>query len=91
MPIVIRKVCQVVGFLLLLSALFLVLSVSSYAPADPDWNHYDSHESTVVRNRGGRVGAGLADSALQAFGSTVALLAVIAVIEIGRASCRERV
>src|SRR5713226_7410026 len=80
MPIVVRKVCQVVGFLLLLSTLFLVLSVSSYFPADPDWNHYDSHGSTVVQNRGGAVGAGLADGALQAFGSTVALLAGIAVL-----------
>ena len=49
MPMVVRKVYQVVGFLLFMSTLFLVLSVSSYFPADPDWNHYDSHESSTVR------------------------------------------
>ena len=80
MPIVVRKMCQVVGFLLLLSTLFLVLSVSSYAPDDPAWNYYVSHGSSMVRNRGGAVGARLADGALQAFGSTVALLAGIAVL-----------
>ena len=32
---VVRKACHVVGILLLVSTLFLVLSVSSYSPGDP--------------------------------------------------------
>src|SRR5262250_2570627 len=80
MPMVVRKVCQGIGFLLLLSALFLVLSVTSYVPTDPDWNHYKSGGSGMIQNRGGAVGAELADWALQALGCTVALLAGIAVL-----------
>jgi S-DNA-T family DNA segregation ATPase FtsK/SpoIIIE len=74
MPIAIRKICQISGFLLLVSMLFLALSVWSYSPHDPAWNHYVSHKETVVRNLGGIVGATLADWCLQLLGSAIFLL-----------------
>src|SRR6266545_6374001 len=77
---VVRKACHVVGILLLVSTLFLVLSVSSYSPGDPTGNCYMSQGKNIVRNLGGDVGAGLADWTLQAFGRTVVLLAGIALL-----------
>src|SRR6266498_4436478 len=77
---VVRKACHVVGILLLVSTLFLVLSVSSYSPGDPTGNCYMSQGKNIVRNLGGDVGAGLADWPLQAFGRTVVLLAGIALL-----------
>src|SRR5215467_10325739 len=77
---VVRRACQVVGILLLVSTLFVVLSVSSYSPGDPTGNCYVSQEKNLVRNLGGVVGAGLADWMLQAFGRTVVLLAGMAFI-----------
>ena len=84
MPIVVRKVSQVVGLLLLMSTLFLIFSVSLYAPEAPNANHYVSDGSSIVQNRGGVVRRALADWAdwaLQGFGSVVALLTGIAVID----------
>ena len=75
MPVVARKMEQMVGLLILLGAFFLVLSVSSYSPDDPAWNYYVSHGSGLVQNRGGFIGAALADWGVQAFGSTVVGLA----------------
>src|SRR5262249_33545542 len=81
-----RKVCQVGGCLLLLSALFLGLSVSSYSPDDPNSNYYVTDGSTMTWQYplGVRtvlaVKARLADWALQTFGSGVALLAGIIVL-----------
>jgi hypothetical membrane protein len=37
-----QKIYQVGGFLLLMSMLFLALSVGSYSSGDPTWNHYMS-------------------------------------------------
>ena len=87
MPIVVRKGSQVVGLLLLMSTLLLVLSVSMYAPDAPNANYYVSDGSTMRPHRGGVVEAvlamqaSLADWVLQGFGSAVALLAGIAVID----------
>src|SRR5262245_36068627 len=80
MPMVVRKACQVVGFFLLLGVLFLGLSVLSYSPADPNGNSYATDGLDVIQNLGGAPGAMLADWALQAFGSAVALLAGMAVM-----------
>src|SRR5262245_49058091 len=86
MPIVVRKGSQVVGFLLLMSTLLLVFSVSMYVPDAPNANYYVSDGSTMRPHRGGvvevvlAVKASLADWVLQGFGSAVALLAGIAVI-----------
>ena len=84
MPIVVRKVSQIVGLLLLMSTLFLILSVSVYTPEAPNANHYVSDGSTMGQHRGGvvrKVLADWADWALQGFGSVVVLLTGIAVIE----------
>src|SRR5574341_1194694 len=82
---VVRKVCQVAGFLLLLSGLFLVLSVSSYSPNDLSSNHYVSDGSTMIQPHDVvravlAVKSRLADWALQTLGSAVALLTGIAMI-----------
>jgi len=74
----VKKVSQVIGFLLLLGGLFLLLCVSSYSPDDPTGNYYVSYGQGTIRNRGGAVGAVLADWALQAFGSAITLLAGLA-------------
>ena len=87
MPIVVRKGSQVVGLLLLMSALLVVLSVSMYAPDTPNANYYVSDGGTMWPPRGGVVEAALAmkaslaDWMLQGFGSAVAVLAGIAALE----------
>jgi S-DNA-T family DNA segregation ATPase FtsK/SpoIIIE len=84
MPMVVRKVSQVVGLLLLMSALFLLLSVSLYTPEAPNANHYVSDGSTMGAYRGAVVRQALAtwaDWALQGFGSLIALLIGIAAID----------
>jgi S-DNA-T family DNA segregation ATPase FtsK/SpoIIIE len=74
MSISVKKMCQVGGFLLLISMLFLALSVGSYSVNDPTWNHYMSRRGATVQNLGGIVGASLADWGLQFLGSTIVLL-----------------
>jgi S-DNA-T family DNA segregation ATPase FtsK/SpoIIIE len=69
-----KKMCQVGGFLLLISVLFLALSVGSYSQRDPTWNHYMSHRGALVQNLGGIIGASLADGGFQLLGSSVFLL-----------------
>src|SRR5215831_321777 len=84
MPMVVRKVSQIVGLLLLLSALFLILSVSLYTPEAPNANYYVSNGNTLGPDRSGVVRQALADWAdwaLQGFGSVVVLLTGIAVID----------
>src|SRR4029453_12999344 len=84
MPMVVRKASQIVGLLLLMSTLFLILSVSLYTPEAPNANHYVSDGSTMVQQHGvvvRRVLADWADWALQGFGSVVALLIGMAVID----------
>lgn len=77
MPVVARTMGQMGGGILLIGVFFLALSVSSYSPDDPTWNYYVSQGTGVLHNRGGSVGAVLADWGLQAFGSTVICLAGI--------------
>ena len=83
MPMVVRKVSQIVGLLLLMSTLFLILGVSLYTPEAPNANHYVSDGSSMGQNRGGVVWKALADWADWAlgFGSVVVLLTGVAVIE----------
>jgi S-DNA-T family DNA segregation ATPase FtsK/SpoIIIE len=79
MSVAVRKVCQISGFLLLVSMLFVALSVCSYSASDPAWNHYVSHGAAVVQNLGGVMGAYVADVALFLLGSMVFLLLGLAV------------
>ena len=71
MLVMTRRMSQLMGFLILASTIFVLLSVGSYSLDDPAWNHYTSREVINVENLGGRVGAFLADWGLQLFGSTV--------------------
>ncbi|MEE8301217.1 MAG: DNA translocase FtsK 4TM domain-containing protein, partial [Candidatus Tectomicrobia bacterium] len=80
MPIVVKKLCQVGGFLLLISMLFLALSVASYSFNDPTWNHYMSYRGGEIYNLGGIVGAALVDLSLQALGSAIFVLIGLGVI-----------
>ena len=68
-----KRICQVSGFLLLMSTVFFTLSISSYSVNDPTWNYYVGGQRTVVHNLGGIVGAAVADWAWQGLGSTVFL------------------
>ena len=47
-------------------AAYLLLSLSSYAPTDPGWSTTGTND--VIANKGGIVGAWLADSLLYGFG-----------------------
>lgn len=71
MLMTVRWMSQLMGFLILISMIFVLLSVGSYSLDDPAWNHYTSHEVIDIENLGGRVGAFLADWGLQLFGSVV--------------------
>ena len=71
MLVMTRRMSQLMGFLILVSMIFVLLSVGSYSLDDPAWNHYTSPEVIDVDNLGGRVGAFFADWGLQLFGSTV--------------------
>ncbi len=71
MLVMTRRMSQLMGFLILVSMTFVLLSVGSYSQDDPAWNHYTSRELIDVHNLGGRVGAFFADWGLQLFGSTV--------------------
>ena len=66
-----RRMSQLIGLLILVSTIFVLLSVGSYSLDDPAWNHYTSREVMNIENFGGRSGAFLADWGLQLFGSTV--------------------
>ena len=69
MLVMTRRMSQLMGFLILVSMIFVLLSVGSYSLNDPAWNHYTSQKVIDVENLGGRVGAFLADWGLQLFGS----------------------
>ncbi|WP_018749107.1 DNA translocase FtsK, partial [Chitiniphilus shinanonensis] len=53
-------------FLLVAAVLYMVLALASYQPSDPGWSHSASQAN--VLNRGGLVGAWLADILLSLFG-----------------------
>jgi S-DNA-T family DNA segregation ATPase FtsK/SpoIIIE len=72
-----RRLNELVGFLLIVSALLLFLALASYSPLDPSFNSA-SVLTTVrgARNWIGIVGAVLSDVCLQAFGIGAFLLPV---------------
>lgn len=71
MLVTVRRMSQLMGLLILISMIFVLLSVGSYSLDDPAWNYYTSHEVIDIENLGGRMGAFIADWGLQLFGSTV--------------------
>ncbi len=69
------------GALLLLiatAALFLLLALLSYAPADPGWRHL--HSTSVINNLGGKSGAFLADLLFSLIGYSAYLLAIFPIL-----------
>lgn len=77
LPYVLTKRLSEVFFILLLtSALFIVLALSTYQPSDPGWSHLLKKQATVS-NAGGQVGSYVADALLFIFGYISYLLPLI--------------
>src|SRR5579864_3872861 len=74
-----RRLNELVGFLLCVSALLLFLALASYSPLDPSFNSASVLTgSHAARNWIGIVGAFVSDLLLQCFGIGAFLLAVFA-------------
>ncbi|HEY6370044.1 MAG TPA: DNA translocase FtsK [Candidatus Sulfotelmatobacter sp.] len=72
-----RRLNELVGFLMCVSALLLVLALVSYSPLDPSWNSASVLTgSHAARNWIGVVGAFTADMMLQFFGIGAFLLVI---------------
>jgi DNA segregation ATPase FtsK/SpoIIIE, S-DNA-T family len=72
-----RRLNELIGFLLCVSALLLFLALASYSPLDPSFNSASVLTGThVARNWIGMVGAVISDLALQFFGMSAFLLPV---------------
>jgi S-DNA-T family DNA segregation ATPase FtsK/SpoIIIE len=72
-----RRLNELVGFLMCVSALLLFLALASYSPLDPSWNSASVLTgSHAARNWIGVVGAYTADAFLQFFGVGAFLLVV---------------
>ena len=72
-----RRLNELVGFLMCISALLLFLALASYSPLDPSWNSASVLTgSHAARNWIGVVGAFTADMMLQFFGVGAFLLVI---------------
>jgi DNA segregation ATPase FtsK/SpoIIIE, S-DNA-T family len=72
-----RRLNELIGFLLCISALLLFLALASYSPLDPSFNSASVLTGThVARNWIGMVGAVISDLTLQFFGMSAFLLPV---------------
>ena len=72
-----RRLNELIGFLLCVSALLLFLALVSYSPLDPSWNSASVLTgSHAARNWIGVVGAYVADAMLQFFGGGAFLLVI---------------
>ncbi|HZQ94418.1 MAG TPA: DNA translocase FtsK [Candidatus Sulfotelmatobacter sp.] len=72
-----RRLNELIGFLMCVSALLLFLALASYSPLDPSWNSASVLTgSHAARNWIGVVGAYAADAMLQFFGLGAFLLAL---------------
>jgi DNA segregation ATPase FtsK/SpoIIIE, S-DNA-T family len=70
-----RRLNELIGFLMCVSALLLLLALVSYSPLDPSWNSASGlNSSHAARNWIGIVGAYTADAVLQFFGVGAFLL-----------------
>jgi S-DNA-T family DNA segregation ATPase FtsK/SpoIIIE len=65
-PTASRRLNEVTGFVFLAAGVLLLLSLASFHPGDPSWNHVGG--TLATRNLIGRFGAHLSDLLLQAFG-----------------------
>src|SRR5580692_12311735 len=76
-PTMNRRLNELIGFLMCVSALLLFLALVSYSPLDPSWNSASVLTgSHAARNWIGIVGAYTADAFLQFFGIGAFLLVV---------------
>ena len=76
-----RRLNELIGFLMCVSALLLFLALVSYSPLDPSWNSASVlTNSHAARNWIGIVGAYTADAMLQFFGVGAFLLVVVPVM-----------
>ncbi len=76
-----RRLNELIGFLMCVSALLLFLALASYSPLDPSWNSASVLTgSHAARNWIGVVGAYTADALLQFFGVGAFLLVVFPVM-----------
>ncbi len=76
-----RRLNELIGFLMCVSALLLFLALVSYSPLDPSWNSASVLTgSHAARNWIGIVGAYTADAVLQFFGVGAFLLVVFPVM-----------
>jgi S-DNA-T family DNA segregation ATPase FtsK/SpoIIIE len=76
-----RRLNELVGFLLCVSALLLFLALASYSPLDPSLNSASALTGThVARNWIGVIGALISDLALQFFGIGAFLLPVFSAL-----------
>src|SRR6201998_2386112 len=76
-----RRLNELVGFLMCVSALLLFLALVSYSPLDPSWHSASVlTNSHAARNWIGIVGAYTADAMLQFFGVGAFLLVVFPVM-----------
>ena len=72
-----RRLNELVGFVLCVSALLLFLALASYSPLDPSWNSASYLTGAhSARNWIGMVGAYTADALLQFFGVAAFLLVI---------------
>jgi S-DNA-T family DNA segregation ATPase FtsK/SpoIIIE len=72
-----RRLNELIGFLMCVSALLLFLALVSYSPLDPSWNSASVLDgSHAARNWIGVVGAYTADAVLQFFGMGAFLLVI---------------
>ena len=72
-----RRLNELIGFLMCVSALLLFLALVSYSPLDPSWNSASVLTgSHAARNWIGVVGAYAADALLQFFGVGAFLLVI---------------
>ncbi len=72
-----RRLNELIGFLMCVSALLLFLALASYSPLDPSWNSASALTgSHAARNWIGIVGAYTADMLLQFFGLGAFLLVI---------------
>jgi DNA segregation ATPase FtsK/SpoIIIE, S-DNA-T family len=72
-----RRLNELIGFLMCVSALLLFLALASYSPLDPSWNSASVLTgSHAARNWIGVVGAYTADAMLQFFGVGAFLLVI---------------
>ena len=65
-PTASRRLNEVTGFVFLAAGVLFLLSLASFHPGDPSWNHVGGNLAT--HNLIGRFGANLSDLLLQAFG-----------------------